>query len=482
MLERDRRILYRLEPIDLAGVQAIHAATLAVLADTGALFEDPEAVELLVSHGAKVNGTGRVSIPPGLVEQALASAPSVIGLYTRDGRPAMHLARGTVYCGTGSDCPYVLDFQSGERRLATKRDIESFARLSDALPNIDFVMSMGLACDVPTPTADLHHFQAMVSNTLKPVCFTAVRHENLLQIVDLAAAIAGGREALQHRPFLILYAMPSPPLRHSKTALRNLVYCARQSIPVVYGSGTAMGLTGPMSVAGGTVSSNCDVLAGLVVHQLANPGAPFIYGVGVSVLDMQTTIDAYGAPEHYLADVVNAQVAHHYHLPSWGYAGDTDSKTLDLQAGLEYLGSTLLGMLSNCNLLHDVGYLEAGLTASCESLVLGNEVVEFARCMLQPVPVTDDTLAVESIKRAGPGGTFLMEELTLKAFRSFWYSPLIDRKRHDGWAKSGSLTMYDRVKSRAGTILATHRPLPLDGAIAQEMAHLIAVQDAQAAG
>jgi trimethylamine--corrinoid protein Co-methyltransferase len=136
-------------------------------------------------------------------------------------------------------------------------------------------------------------------------------------------------------------------------------------------------------------------------------------------------------------------------------------------------------MLSNCNLLHDVGYLEAGLTASCESLVLGNEVVEFVRRMLQPVPVTDDTLAVESIKRAGPGGTFLIEELTLKAFRSFWYSPLIDRRRHDGWAESGSLTMYDRVKSRVGRILAAHRPLPLDGAVAQEMAYLIAVQDAQ---
>ena len=232
--------------------------------------------------------------------------------------------------------------------------------------------------------------------------------------------------------------MPSPPLRHSETALQNLIYCARRGAPVVYASRTSTGGLGPMSVAGGTVSSNCDVLSGLVVHQLANPGAPFIYGVGVSVMDMYATVDSYGAPEHHLADVINAQVTHSHGLPSWGYVATSDSKTLDLQAALEYSSATMMGLLSGCSLLHDVGYLESGMTASCESMIFGNEVVEYARRVLQNVDVTQETLAVQTIKRVGPGGTFLDAPHTVSHLRDFWYSRLVDRRRYSQWVNDGA--------------------------------------------
>lgn len=242
-----------------------------------------------------------------------------------------------------------------------------------------------------------------------------------------------------------------------------------------------MGALGPMSIAGGTVSSNCDILSGLVVHQLVNPGAPFIYGVGVSVMDMKTTIDSYGAPEHHLADVVNAQVAHSYGLPTWGYAADTDSKVVDLQAALEYFSAAVMGFLSGCNLLHDVGYLESGMTASIESIVLGNEVVEFVRRLFQKVDVDEETLAVEMIERVGPGGMFLKEPHTRAHLHDFWYSPLIDRRRYAQWASEGRQTMFDRVEAQAQDILSSHQPVPLDESIVQSIDDFIAARDAQAA-
>ncbi len=232
-----------------------------------------------------------------------------------------------------------------------------------------------------------------------------------------------------------------------------------------------------MSIAGGTVSSNCDVLSGLVVHQLANPGAPFIYGVGVSVMDMYTTVDSYGAPEHHLADVVNAQVAHSYGLPTWGYVGTTDSKTLDLQAALEYSSATMMGLLSGCSLLHDVGYLESGMTASCESIIFGNEVVEYARRLLQNVDVTQETLAVQTIKRVGPGGTFLDAPHTVSHLRDFWYSRLIDRRRYSQWVNDGGQTMYGRLRARTEELLSSHEPTPLDRSLAKSMSSLIAARD-----
>jgi trimethylamine--corrinoid protein Co-methyltransferase len=475
-----RQVPYRLEVLDTDDIAAIQAATVEVLSETGVVYEETETLDLLSSAGASVGDAGLVKIPEALLEQAIDTAPSSLLFYSRDGEEAMRLERGYAYCGTGSDCPYVIDSQSLARRHTTKADVETFTRLSDALSNIDFVLSMGLASDVPAETADLHHFQAMISNTSKPVFFTATSHQNLTDIIQLGREIAGGAAALKERAFLALFAMPSPPLRHSKTALQNLLYCARQGVPVVYASGTSMGGLGPMSIAGGTVSSNCDVLSGLVVHQLANPGAPFIYGVGVSLMDMHTTIDSYGAPEHHLGDVVNSQVADSYGLPTWGYAANTDSKTLDLQAALEYFSVTIMGLLSGCNLLHDVGYLESGMTASCESIVFGNEVVEYARRLLQKVDVSEEALAVETIKGAGPGGMFLMEPHTVAHLHDFWHSRLLDRGRHSQWVSGGRNTMSDRVQEQVLELLGSHEVAPLDGSVVQAINDLIGAREGSA--
>jgi len=474
---KKRQVPHRLQAVDPQGIAAIHDATVQVLSETGVVYEDEEALELLSAAGAVANDAGLVKIPEALLGQAIESAPSTILMHSREGEEAMRLEHGYKYCGTGSDCLYVIDSQTGERRRTTKTDIGTFARLGDGLENIDFILSMGLASDVPRDTADLHHFEAMVCNTSKPIFFTATNHYNLIDIINMAKEVAGGLQELQDHPFLGLFAMPSPPLRHPKIALQNLVYCARHRIPVVYASGTSMGGLGPMSIAGGTVSSNCDILSGLVVHQLANPGAPFIYGIGVSVMDMFTTIDSYGAPEHHLADVVNTQVAQSYGLPTWGYAANTDSKVLDLQAALEYFSSTLMGLLSGCTLLHDVGYLESGMTASCESIVFGSEVVEYAWRLLQTVEISEETLAVETINRVGPGGTFLPERHTVRHLRDFWYSSLLDRRRYSQWFDDGRQTMFDRLKARVGDIFSAHESVPLDESVARSIRDLIAARD-----
>jgi trimethylamine---corrinoid protein Co-methyltransferase len=473
-------IPYQLEATDPADIEAIHAASLQVLAETGAIYEDSESIEILARAGAILCDGDRVCLPPALVEQAIDSAPKSIKMYNRLGVPTLNLERGTVYYGTGSDCPNVLDFETGARRRAVEKDIEIFTRLSDALPEIDFILSMAIASDAATQTADLHHFRAMLYNTTKPIFYTVVNDENNQIIIDLASLVAGSLQTLKDRPFIANFGMPSPPLRHSKNALRNLIGCARQSIPAVYASGTQMGTSGPMTIVGATVSSNCDVLSGLVIHQLANPGAPFIYGVCIPPIDMRTTIECYGAPEHFLGDLVNVRVAQRYGLPTWGYAADSDSKVLDLQAAIEYLGSALMGLLSGCNLLHDVGYLESGMAASCESIVFGNEVVAYARRIIQPVVVSQETLATDLIKKVGPGGSFMTERHTFKHFREFWYSPLIDRHRHDGWVQEGSLSMLDRIRKRTAEILASHVPLPLDMDIMRAIDDRIADLDQQA--
>ncbi len=473
----EKRVHYQLEMANTADIETIHSATLEILSSKGALFEYQGAIDLLMTGGAEYADDGRIKIPETLIQYAIDSAPTGIRIFSRDGKEAMSLENNNVYCGTGSDCLFVIDSETGERRSALKKDIESFTRLSDALPNIDFILSMSVATDVPIQTADLHHFQAMVCNTTKPIVFTITEQKNMPLIFDFARKISGSSQIFKERPFLIHYAMPSPPLHHSQTALQNIIYCARYAIPIVYASGTQSGVSDPITIAGGIVSANADVIAGLVVHQLANPGAPFIYGVGITPLDMQTTIDSYGAPEGLSGDIVNAQVAKYYGLPTWGYAACTDSKCLDLQAAIEYVGSTITGLLSHCNLLHDVGYLESGLTASCESIVFGNEVVEYVRHILKPIEVNKETVPMKLLKKVGPNQTFFEADHTLRHLRDFYYSPLIDRNRYITWDKRGRQTMSDRLKKRVQQILATHKPLPLDKTISEEIDNIIATED-----
>ncbi|MFW9916810.1 MAG: trimethylamine methyltransferase family protein [Candidatus Thorarchaeota archaeon] len=472
---KGRKVPNKLNFVTSESMASLHSATIEILSERGASFENPEAIDLLLEAGAAFSEDNRITIPESLVQQAINSAPSKIQIYDRTGNKAMYLGNDDVYCGTGSDCLFVLDSEAG-RCSTLKKDIEVFTRLSDSLSNIDFVLSMGIATDVPTLTADLHHFQAMVLNTTKPIVFTIVEPRNLPLIIAIANKIAG--QALKNRPFLLHYAMPSPPLKHSKIALQNVIHCARHSIPVIYASGTQLGVSGPMAVAGGVVSANADVLAGLVVHQLANPGAPFIYGVGVALLDMKTTVDSYGAPEGLSGNMINAQLAaQQYELPTWGYAACTDSKVLDLQAAIEYMSSTLTGLMSHCHMLHDVGYLESGLTASCESIVFGNEVVEIARRILQPFEVNEETVPIDLLKEIDLNQTFLKTDHTLRHLRDFYYSPLIDRDRYQPWYEKGRKTMTDRLKYRVQEILAEHQPVALEREIMIEISNLIRNED-----
>ncbi|MDH7490756.1 MAG: trimethylamine methyltransferase family protein, partial [Anaerolineae bacterium] len=169
-------------------------------------------------------------------------------------------------------------------------------------------------------------------------------------IVAMAAAAAGGLPSLQLNPTLLLYAEPSTPLRHSETAVAKLLYMAQAGLPLLYSPAPMMGGSAPMSLAGGMVLGNAEVLSGLVLQQLARPGAPFVYGVQVHHMDMRTTISVYGAPEYELGRAMSADMARFYGLPAWGNAGMSDSPALDEQAAADAAFSVLVALLTGTHL------------------------------------------------------------------------------------------------------------------------------------
>jgi trimethylamine--corrinoid protein Co-methyltransferase len=442
-------------------VRDIHLATLEILERTGVEVRGDAALALLRTAGARIDGP-RARIPAHLVEQAIRSAPERVVLSRRTGERAMPLEEGRVFFGTGSDTPNTIDPVTRERRPARKKDVEEFARLCDALPNMDFAMSMGVASDVPQESVFVHEFAAMVAGTAKPIVFTAHGRGDMEDIHEIAAAATGGEEALRSSPFLIHYGEPISPLIHSPLGLEKLMFCAERGIPAAYVSGASAGATVPVGLAGGIALANAECLSGLVIHQLAVPGAPFIYGANVSVMDMSALGYVYGGPEFSLTNSAFADLARSYRLPVWGLAGASDAKTIDAQAGLEAMCSIMMAILSRGNLVHDIGYLESGLTSSMEMVVICDEIIEMVRLIARGIATDTDRLALDVIDAVGPGGQFLDTENTLRHFRTEHFLPrLLDRRNFARWSQSGCQDVADRANARVREILSSHYPPPL---------------------
>jgi trimethylamine--corrinoid protein Co-methyltransferase len=357
---------------------------------------------------------------------------------------------------------YVTDPDTGERRQATQADVEGMAALAEKLPNIDFVMSMGLPSDVPAQAGDLAQFAAMLAGTGKPLLTTAHDAVSLRRMRDMAALCGEARS-------FACYAMPNPPLVHSAEALDKVQACAELDIPLVYAPAPAAGTTAPASIAATIVVGNAETLSGLVVHQLTRSGAPFVYGVGCGAFDMRTAVDVYGAPEHFLGNAAATDLARFYGLPSFAYAAVADAKTFDEQWAAEAGITAVLGALSRATLLHDVGYLESGMQSSYETIVLGDELVGYARALLVEVGVDDEALALNEIDAVGPGGSHLGRDYTRLHHRTFWQPGLFDRSAHARWQAAGATTLKERVHLQTAALREAPRAFVLEDSIRRRL-------------
>jgi len=454
--------------------EIIHCASLEILRRTGVRVYHDEALDLLRQTDAVITDDNLVRFPPGLVEWALKQAPSRIVLCKRGSDEVIARLEGMeVNFGPGSDCPNYLDPHTGEHRPFTAADVVDCIHVVDALPQLQFCMSMGIPSDLDTANPYRHQFALMLEHTTKPVVFVCDDRADCEAIVSMASAAAGGMDRLRLNPTLLLYSEPSTPLKHSETATGKLLYMAEQALPIVHSPAPMMGGTAPVTLAGGLALGNAEVLSSLVMHQLKHPGAPFVYGIQAHHMDMKTTISVYGAPEYEVARVATAEMGRFYDLPTWGNAGMSDSCVMDEQAAADATFSVLVALLTGTNLAHDIGYLEAGLTTSPEMTVFTAETISMMRRFMEGVSLDAESLALEVIHQVGPGGDFLTARHTLKHFRELWQPALISRQRMDDWATDGSRRLGERLREKTVSIIEEHRPEPLPDGVREEIAYTL---------
>ncbi len=463
----------RLRMLSDEQIQAIHHTSLDILSQTGIVMKNDAARKLLLDAGAW-ESEGRIKIPPHLVTDAIASAPSRVPMHNRLGQLTMPLETGQVFFGSGSDCPFTIDLDTGQRRPPTLNDIQRIACLCDGLSQMDFVMSMGVPCDVPPLDHYLHAFIAMLRGSAKPIVYTANNLTDMQDIYRIACAVAGGERLLQEKPFMLHYAEPISPLLYPPESVDKLLFCAEKGIPVAYPPSPNTGGGGPITLAGALALGNAECLAGLVLTQLVRRGTPFLYGMNTAALDMKSAIVSYGSPEWALGMPAWADIGRYYNLPVWGFAGATDSKVVDAQAGIEATVTIMSAFMARANLNHDVGYVEYGSTSSMEMLVMADEIIREVRYWMEGVEVSERTLAREAIHRAQPGGGFLADDHTLQNWRwAQWRPALIDRARYERWVEQGSRDMTARANERAHAILAEHVVAVLPLEVEQVIAHVL---------
>lgn len=468
-----------LEVLSRDQCERIYSAALEILERTGVNFFDDEALKILKKAGCWVDNS-RVRIPSYKVEKALRSAPNRVALCnSRTGDRVLQLESYNAYFGTGSDTPFYIDPYTNEKKKTTKESVGNSCKIVDALPNLDFVMSGGIVQDYPQKIHDRHQFEAIVSNTGKPIIATAVDEEGFSDIIEMCEIIAGGEKELSRNPIMGIYAEPSSPLQHTQEPAAKLILSAKKHVPVVYTPCIMAGATAPVTMAGVLATGLAESLSGLVLHQETSEGAPFIMGGVFTIMDLNTTIFSYGAPEFNLLMGGLADIAHYLKIPMFGTAGCSDSKLMDEQAGIESAVSIFMTQLSGSNLNHDVGYIEYGLTTSWESLVVCDDIIGMVRRAAQGIIVTDESLAMDVFDEVGASGHFLTTKHTQKWFKKEFYdamdgtSSLMDRRRYDTWAKDGKKRLYERANEKVKDIIENYEPEPLSDKVQEKISKII---------
>lgn len=456
--------------------QKIHRASLEILERVGVDVHDEKARDLLVKGGARADGI-RVRLSEYMVERALSLAPKRLTLCNRSGEVAIRAWGYHTYYGGGSDCLNVLDHRTGQRRRPVLQDVKEAVLLQDALPELEFVMSMFLPEDVDPSLYDRYQMEMMLNHTTKPIVFVTPDFQGTVAAVEMCEVVAGGAEAFQRRPFATCYINVTSGLTANAEALQKCMYLAEKGLPMLYIPLNAGGVNSPATTAGCMASMNAGTLLGIVLAQLVREGTPVaVPGWNGGPYNLKTMVGNY-----VLADEqgVPTEMGKFYELPVFGLGGSTDSKVLDQQCGMEATLSLMTALLHGANIVHDVGFMDSGLQGSLQLQVIANDTIGFLRAATAGVVVDEETLALDVVEELGPTGDYLGHQHTLRHFREPFYSTLADKGTHSQWVQRGATTMEERAALQVDKILEQHQPEPLPADVQKDLKEIVAREQAR---
>jgi trimethylamine--corrinoid protein Co-methyltransferase len=444
-----------LKIIDTDLGQAIIDESTEVLNTVGVFVENEDANQLLGDHGARVDRTTkRAYIPQALIESALLSAPHEVWMYDRNGQTSYHVGGDDIHFDPGSAALKIFDYALQEEREAAANDVVRFARLTGRLDHFHFQSTGLISRDVPEAIADSYRLFLGLLYCAKPIITGTFAIEGFSPMLEMLAAVRGGRDALREKPLAIFDACPSPPLKWSNLTAQSLIDCARSGIPSELVAMPLTGATAPVTLTGALVQLTAENLAGLVIAQCAHSGAPVIFGGSPSSFDMRTGSTPMGAMETMMIDCAYAQIGKMLGLPTHAYMGLSDAKCVDTQAGFETGMGAILAALAGINVISGGGMMNFESTQSLEKLVIDNEICGMSYRLLEGIRQREEVMALPLLSEVASGSDFLTNEHTRTWFRKeHIIATLVDRGNHQQWQSAGKPSLEDRAHDRVEALL-----------------------------
>jgi trimethylamine--corrinoid protein Co-methyltransferase len=455
-------------------VHQLHISVLQVLSQVGVRVEWRPALEVFASCGCKVDFETRVvRIPEEVLEGALRKSPGQFTLYGGTPEHDIQVTLEDVHTIAGSSALNVLDLD-GKHRPSTLEDLVDFTRLIDALEMADIMHAMVIPQDIGQEAFDRILFATIAKNTTKHYYSQGQGGASVGDQVELASLVQGSRQEVHARPCFSFVICLNSPLVHAAERVQEMMECARFGIPVWLEATNMMGATAPISIAGALIEQTANVLTSLTLMQLLNPGHPCIFSIASGGFNMRSGAYIAASPEAVLLHCATAQMARHYHLPFQGGSG-VDSCLPDAQAGYERALQAVSYSLAGVNFIHlAFGMMDQLLTSSYDQAVIDNEVFAAAFRVAEGIPVTPETMALEDIRRAGPGGQFLNQKYTLQNYRQQQWQPQLTTRMswNEFQREQNGKDMRQRANEAARKILREHHPRRMDENQARELDRL----------
>jgi trimethylamine--corrinoid protein Co-methyltransferase len=445
--------------IDDDQLEMIHQASLSILSRTGVNFLNPRAQQILKQNGVDIDASSRARFDPEMVTETIKTAPSTFTVHARNPTRNLSFGANQLNITPVSGPPNVSDLERG-RRSGNWQDYCDFLRLAQSLNVVHFTAGHPVEpIDIPVPIRHYDATRAMITLTDKIYRAYALGEERILDTLEMARIARGvSEEQFAQEPSIVTIVNANSPLQYDIPMLGGMIEMASRNQPIVITPFTLAGAMAPTTLAGALAQQNAEFLAGAVFSQLVNPGAPIIYGGFTSNVDMKTGSPAFGTPENCKSMMIGAQLARRYQVP-YRSSNVTASNAPDGQAVYESMMSLWAAFMGHTNMLHQgLGWLEGGLCASFEKMIMDAEMIQHMIEFSKPLTVNADTLALDAINDIGPGGHFFGHEHTLERFEHAFYSPMIsDWSNFETWQDKGSLRAVERANKLKNKLLAEYK-------------------------
>ena len=458
-------------------VESIHQTSLRILEEIGLQFLDDEAISILRQHGASIEGeNGMVKLDRGLVLEKLRTVPSEIALEARNAERNVVLGGNAICFSSVAGPPNCSDLDRG-RRPGTLADLQDLLKLAQSLNAIHLLAGAPVAAiDQPAATRHLDIYRSYALLTDRVWQASALGRDRIADGIAINAISRGlTLEQMPDHPGLLTIVNTNSPRRVDGPMLQGLMEMARHGQPVVVTPFTLAGAMSPVSLAGALSLQNAEALGLIAFMQMVRPGSPAVYGGFTSNVDMRTGAPAFGTPEYAKAVLAGGQLTRRYRIP-YRSSNVNSSPAVDAQAAYESAMSLWATVLAHTNLVyHGAGWLEGGLVASYEKMVLDAELLQEMAEILQPLEVDDDTLALDAIREVGPGGHFFGAAHTLARYETAFYRPMLsDWRNYETWREAGAKTAADRANAIWKRLLTDYEPPPLDAGVREALDEYVA--------